>query len=258
MTGRPWDAETPRPTVGVSIRKARNIVQARCTLLILATLVLGIACSKEAPRTSSLSTDAQRFSYALGLDIGDNLKNLEIEVDVAVLAQAIRDTMEGKTTLLTAEQAMGIREEFANKFRESRTNKAREAAAHNMEQATAFLEANRVAEGVITTASGLQYKVVTEGTGPLPTAASTVKVHYRGTLIDGTEFDSSHERGEPATFRVGGVIPGWVEALQLMPVGSTYRLFIPAELAYGERGAGPKIGPNAALIFEVELLSIEG
>ncbi|MBN1423462.1 FKBP-type peptidyl-prolyl cis-trans isomerase [Candidatus Fermentibacteria bacterium] len=233
-------------------------MQPRCTLLILAILVLGVACSKEVPQKSVLTTDAERFSYALGLDIGSNLKNLEIEVDVAVLAQAIRDTMEGQALLMSPEQATEVREEFANTFRERQEGKAREMAAHNLEEGTAFLEANKGAEGVITTASGLQYLVVTEGAGPRPTDKSTVKVHYRGTLIDGTEFDSSHSRGEPATFRVGGVIPGWVEALQLMPVGSTYRLFIPPHLAYGERGAGSQIGPNATLVFEVELLSIEG
>jgi len=229
----------------------------RSAVLIVAALFLGLACTKEAPQKTTLTTDAERFSYALGLDIGANLKNIETEVDLPALAQAIGDTLQGKTPLLTQEEAKKIREDFATKYREAQMTKAREAGERNLSEGAAFLEQNKTKDGVITTASGLQYMVLTEGTGPKPSATNRVKVHYRGTLLDGTEFDSSYSRGEPVVFGVGGVIPGWVEALQLMPVGSKYKLFIPPQLAYGERGAGDKIGPNSTLIFEVELLSIE-
>jgi len=230
----------------------------RSAVMTLAALFLGLACTKEAPRKTTLTTDAERFSYALGLDIGANLKNIETEVDLTALTQAIRDTMEGATPLLTHDQAQQIRQDFATKYRETQMTKAKEAGERNLSEGNAFLAENKTKDGVITTASGLQYAVLTEGTGPRPKATDQVKVHYRGTLIDGTEFDSSYSRGEPVVFGVGGVIPGWVEALQLMPVGSKYKLFIPPQLAYGERGAGDKIGPNSVLIFEVELLSIEG
>jgi FKBP-type peptidyl-prolyl cis-trans isomerase len=226
-------------------------------VVVLVALAFGLACSKAAPRKTSLATDAERFSYALGLDIGANLKNIETEVDLPTLIQGMQDTLGGQASLMTQEAAGEVRQQFATKFREAQAAKAREAGERNRAEGAAFLEQNKTKEGVITTASGLQYMIMTEGTGPKPAAANQVKVHYRGTLIDGTEFDSSYSRGEPVVFGVGGVIPGWVEALQLMPVGSKYKLFIPPQLAYGERGAGAQIGPNSVLIFEVELLGIE-
>jgi FKBP-type peptidyl-prolyl cis-trans isomerase FklB len=145
---------------------------------------------------------------------------------------------------------------LANEVRSAQEAKAKEAGAGNRKEGDAFLAANKAKEGVKTTADGLQYKVLTEGNGPKPTANDTVTVNYRGTLLNGKEFDSSYKRGQPASFPVGGVIKGWTEALQLMPVGSKYQLFIPPDLAYGDRGAGGDIGPGETLIFEVELLSI--
>lgn len=148
-------------------------------------------------------------------------------------------------------------QEFSQKARDAKMQKRDELAATNLSAGKAFLEANKAKAGITTTASGLQYEVITQGTGPQPKPSDTVSVNYRGTLIDGTQFDSSYDRGQPAQFQLDAVIPGWTEALQLMPVGSKYRIYVPAELAYGERGAGGQIGPNAALIFEVELLSID-
>ncbi len=227
-------------------------------LLCVFILSVGASCGKQASRSTSLTTEAQRVSYALGLEIGASVKRLDTEIDLGALLQGIQDTLTGHRPLLTDAEAAQVREEFAAKYREAQAAKAREAADKNLAEGTAFLEQNRAKEGVTSTPSGLQYLVIRQGEGPRPTVRDRVRVHYRGTLLDGTEFDSSYRRGEPAVFEVGDVISGWVEALQLMPVGSTYRLFIPPHLAYGPRGAGPLIGPNATLIFEVELLGIEG
>ncbi len=207
--------------------------------------VLGEEASKE-----QLDTAAAKFSYALGMDVGASLKRLKTEIDLGSFLRGVEDNLKGTKTLLTPKQAEEVKAEFFKKAQQ-------ELAENNRKEGEAFLAENKKKEGVVATASGVQYTVLQEGEGPKPTADDQVKVHYRGTLIDGTEFDSSYRRGEPATFPVTGVIAGWTEALQLMKVGSKYRLFIPSNLAYGERGAGPQIGPNATLIFEVELLGIE-
>src|ERR1700674_4187788 len=209
----------------------------------------------------ALTTRKQKFSYALGMNIGAglgaNLKKQSVDVDPALISQGLKDAMAGSKTRLTQEEAQAVLTDVQNDVRKQQQEKAQQAGAANKTEGDAFLAANKSKEGVVTLPSGLQYKILTAGTGPKPTASDSVKCNYRGTLINGTEFDSSYKRGQPATFAVGQVIKAWTEALQLMPVGSKWQLFVPSSLAYGERGAGAEIGPNATLIFEVELLSIE-
>lgn len=228
-------------------------------LLLITMLVLSsVACSGQAPkaRIEELKTPDEKLSYAIGLEIGTSLKKIPAEIDYAVLVQAIEDGLKGKETLLTQQQAFEVKKEFAEKVQEERARERTELAEKNQKEGEAFLAENKKKEGVVTTDSGLQYLVLHEGDGTKPKATDRVKVHYRGTLIDGTEFDSSYTRGKPATYSLKGVVAGWTEALQLMKVGSKYRLFIPSELAYGKRGREPKVGPNAVLIFELELLEI--
>jgi FKBP-type peptidyl-prolyl cis-trans isomerase FklB len=214
---------------------------------------------KAAP--APLTTRKQKFSYALGMNIatglGANLKKQGVEVDWSLLAQGLKDGSSGKGTRLSEDEAKTVLNEVQTEVHKEQQDKMKEAGDKNKTEGQAFLAANKAKDGVKTLPSGLQYKVITEGTGPKPTTTDTVVCNYRGTLINGTEFDSSYKRGEPATFPVGGVIKGWTEALQLMPVGSKWQLFVPSDLAYGERGAGAEIGPNSTLIFEVELISIK-
>jgi FKBP-type peptidyl-prolyl cis-trans isomerase FklB len=226
------------------------------TLVTLAILFLAIGCTAEdkAPELKSLK---DKVSYSIGLNIGKDFKTQNIEVDPDLLARGIRDALSDGKPLLTEEQ---IQETIAT-FQQERVARqealTKEVAEKNQKEAEAFLAENGKKEGVVTLPSGLQYKVIKEGEGKTPQATDTVVVHYRGTLIDGTEFDSSYDRGEPVTFPVNGVIAGWTEALQLMKEGATWQLVIPSALAYGERGAGAVIGPNATLVFEVELISIQ-
>jgi FKBP-type peptidyl-prolyl cis-trans isomerase len=209
----------------------------------------------------ALTTRKQKFSYALGMNIGSglgaNLKKQSVEVDSTLVSQGLKDAMSGGKTRLTEEEAQAVLKEVQTEVQKEQQAKMKEAADKNKGEGEAFLAANKSKDGVVTLPSGLQYKILTAGTGPKPTASDSVKCNYRGTLINGTEFDSSYKRGQPATFAVGQVIKAWTEALQLMPVGSKWQLFVPSSLAYSERGAGAEIGPNATLIFEVELLSIE-
>src|SRR5271157_1040866 len=209
----------------------------------------------------AFTTRKEKFSYALGMNIGSNLgntlKNQSVEVDWNLVSQGLKDSTGGGKTRLTEEEEKAVLTEVQNEVRKQQQEKMQEAGAANKTEGEAFLAANKSKDGVVTLPSGLQYKILTAGTGPKPTASDSVVCNYRGTLINGTEFDSSYKRGQPATFGVGQVIKGWTEALQLMPVGSKWQLFIPSSLAYGERGAGAEIGPDATLIFEVELLSIE-
>jgi FKBP-type peptidyl-prolyl cis-trans isomerase FklB len=203
-----------------------------------------------------LDSEKAKVSYAIGMSIASNFKKQSVEVDEAAFEKGFRDSVSG-TTLLTDEQAHAILNAYQAEMRVKQQEKARLAADTNKQAGEAFLKANQSKEGVVVLPSGLQYKILAEGTGPNPAASDTVICNYRGTLIDGTEFDSSAKHGGPATFPVTGVIHGWTEALQLMPVGSKWQLFIPSDLAYGERGAGDSIGPNSTLIFEVELVSIK-
>lgn len=209
-----------------------------------------------AQETPDLKESRQRISYALGADIGNNLKRQDIDVDSKTLAAGISDAMAGKSAL-SPDQIKEVMGEFRNQMMAKMQAAQAEEGKKNLTAGEAFLAANAKKDGVKSTASGLQYKVAKSGSGKTPTPTDTVKVHYHGTLTDGTVFDSSVDRGEPVTFPVNGVIPGWTEALQLMKVGDKWQLTIPAKLAYGEQGAGGKIGPNSTLLFDVELLGIE-
>lgn len=206
----------------------------------------------------ALTTDKEKDSYALGMNIGRGLSKQPVDLDAAAVARGLQDAMSGGKTELTDEEATADLAQLKDQVQKATEAKMQELAAENQKAGAAFLAENKTKEGVVTLPSGLQYKVLTQGTGPKPAATDTVVCQYRGTLLDGSEFDSSYKRGQPATFAVGRVIKGWTEALQLMPVGSKWQIFIPADLAYGERGAGNVIPPNATLIFEVELVSIQG
>jgi FKBP-type peptidyl-prolyl cis-trans isomerase len=213
------------------------------------------------PADKELPTEKEKNSYAVGMNIGGTIKaNIEkdhLDLDTAILLRGIQDKLAGMT-LLTDSEANAILTQLANVIRAKQDELNKQLGDTNMKEGTDFLAANKTKDGVVTLPSGLQYKIITAGTGAKPGPTDTVTVNYRGTLINGTEFDSSYKRGQPASFPVNRVIAGWTEALQLMPVGSKWQLFIPSNLAYGERGAGGMIGPNTMLIFEVELLSIQG
>ncbi len=207
--------------------------------------------------TTALKTPKDKFSYALGMNLGASLHKQSVDVDPNMVAQGLRAALAGGKTLLTQEEAQAALMEVQNELRKKQQEKMQVAGEANKKEGEAFLASNKAKEGVVTLPSGLEYKILKEGNGPKPTASDSVVCNYRGTLINGTEFDSSYKRGQPATFPVNGVIKGWTEALQLMQVGSKWQLFVPSSLAYAERGAGGDIGPNATLIFEVELLSIQ-
>jgi FKBP-type peptidyl-prolyl cis-trans isomerase len=216
-----------------------------------------IAPAKEKATGEELKTTQEKLGYSFGVEIGSSLKEIQAEIEIDAFLKGIKDSVEGKNLLLTAEQMEEVKKEFVTKMQAEREKKTKELGDKNKKDEETFFAENKKKEGVKTTESGLQYIVVKEGDGAKPKETDSVKVNYSGTLLDGTEFDSSYKRGEPAVFPVKGVIPGWTEALQLMKVGGKYKLFIPSKLAYGERGAGPTIGPNSTLTFEVELLSIE-
>ncbi len=233
-------------------------------LLALSTLILPLftlACTKEKqkeePARTELSSPGEKLGYAFGLDIGASLKRLEAKIDLGAVQQGIRDQYNGKAPLLAPEAVQKIKQDFAKRRQAERQAKVKKLADKNKKEGETFLAENKGKKGVQTTSSGLQYIVLRKGTGRKPTASDTVKVNYSGKLIDGTVFDSTLKRGQPATFPVRGLIPGWKEALQLIRAGGKYRLFIPSNLAYGKSGFGPVVGPNATLIFDMELLSIE-
>jgi len=233
-------------------------------VLALAFLLIGLAaCSKTGGETAkaltkeSLDNQKKKVSYAIGLDIGQNFKARAMDIDLDILFQGLKDSQKTDKPLLAPEEIQKVMTQFQQDMMKVEQEKRMSQGQGNKAKEGAFLQENSQKPGVKVTASGLQYKVITEGTGPLPKESDTVKVHYRGTLLDGTEFDSSYKRNEPAVFPLKGVIKGWTEALQLMKVGSKYQIFLPSSLAYGEQGAGQVIGPNATLIFEVELLAIE-
>ena len=200
-------------------------------------------------KSPQLKDQKDKVSYSIGMNIGFNLSRQKVDINPDLLTAGIKDAIAGKPQL-TPDQVKDVMAQFEKDMEQ----KQKQASEKNKADGTKFLEENKKKQGVKTTASGLQYKVVKDGTGAQPKPTDTVTVNYRGTLIDGTEFDSSYKRGQPATFPVNGVIKGWTEALQLMKVGSKYQVFIPSTLAYGERSVSPEIGPNAALVFDVELL----
>lgn len=226
----------------------------------MAGLVLASASTLLAAETKSAASapteTRDKVSYSIGADMGANFKRAGIDVNPDFLVQGIRDSLAGKT-VMTQEEMKSTIQAWQTEMQAKMDAKQKQQDAGNKESSEKFLQDNKKKDGVKTTASGLQYKVLTQGDGPKPAATDTVVVNYRGTLIDGTEFDSSYKRNEPATFPVNAVIPGWTEALQMMPVHSKWQLFIPADLAYGAEGRPPVIGPSQALIFEVELLDIK-
>lgn len=222
------------------------------TTLLLVAIAAGCTATEEAVK---LDDAKQRISYTIGLNIGRDFVKQEVEVDTTALMAGVRDGLAGQKPRLTDEQMMTEVQSFREAMMAKQEAKAKALADKNKAEGEAFLAKNAKEVGVVVRESGLQYKVLKEGTGPMPKADAIVSVHYRGTLLDGTEFDSSYARNEPLVLPVGGVIPGWTEALTLMKEGSKWQLYIPAALAYGEDGAPPAIGPNAALLFEVELIS---
>ncbi len=228
------------------------------------TAKAGTAASPRTPASLTLKTQKDKASYAVGLNVGKNLEaqltQQSVEVNQAILLRGVKDALAGGKTLLTDDEVKAVLTQLQADARSKQMEKMKAATELNKKEGLEFLTANKEKEGIVTLPSGLQYKVLTAGTGPKPAATDTVACNYRGTLINGTEFDSSYKRGQPLSIQVNGVIKGWTEALQLMPVGSKWQLFVPSDLAYGERGADPRsgIGPGATLIFEVELLSIQG
>jgi len=208
-----------------------------------------------APKAEILKTETEKVSYIIGTQIAGNFKSQDIEVSLESLMMGLKDALEGKKLVLGQEEMQEVYKAWQGKMRAKQAAKQAKEATENLVAGTAFLEANKAKEGVKVLPSGLQYKVVKEGTGNTPTADDKVKTHYRGKLIDGTEFDSSYKRNQPAEFPVKGVIKGWTEALQLMKEGGKWELYIPASLAYGQRGR-PNIPANSTLVFEIELLEI--
>jgi len=215
-----------------------------------------VAKRPAATPAAPLTTAKQKASYAIGMNIGKGLKKDEVDVDGASLARGIRDAIAGNKPLLTDEESKTALMALATEVRAKQQAKLDQIAAVNKKEGDAFLAANKAKDGVTVLPSGLQYKIEKEGNGPKPTATDSVTCNYRGTLIDGKEFDSSYKRGQPLTIPVSGVIKGWTEAMQLMPVGSKWQLFIPSDLGYGNQAMGQDIQPGSTLIFEVELLSI--
>jgi FKBP-type peptidyl-prolyl cis-trans isomerase len=205
---------------------------------------------------AKFKNEKEKYSYMVGMDVARSLGQIKDEIDVATVVTALQATLKGEKTTLTEPEAMAVRQEFMQKLQGKAAAKQKEEAEKNEKEGEAFLAKNKDKPGVKVTASGLQYEVIKQGTGPKPKASDVVKVDYTGTKIDGTKFDSSVDRGQPATFPLNQVVPGWTEGLQLMPVGSEYKFYVPSKLAYGERGPGP-IGANATLIFSVKLIDIE-
>jgi FKBP-type peptidyl-prolyl cis-trans isomerase len=238
------------------------------SVILVGALLVGVAAAQQAP---ALQTQKDKASYALGMDLGNQLRKQAIDVDPALFGKGLKDALAGGETLLTEKQVRDailqlqaeLKKKESNRRKGIRENdEAGEAeagllAAYNKKASDGFLAENKTKEGVVTLPSGLQYKIVKAGDGKKPTETDTVVCHYRGTLTNGTEIDSSYKRNQPATFPVKGVVAGWREALQLMSVGSKWELFIPPQLAYGEQGTSSGIGPNTTVLFEVELLSIK-
>ena len=228
----------------------RQLALALCGAIALS----GAAFAADAPE---LKGEKEKLSYSIGMNLGGNLKRESVEVDRELLVKGFKDSYEGGKTILSEDEARKTLADYQKKLMAKKAEMMKKLGEKNKADGEKFLAENAKKAGVKSLPSGLQYKEITPGKGKSPKATDTVTVHYKGTLIDGTVFDSSYKRGEPATFPVSGVIPGWTEALQLMKTGAKWQLFIPPNLAYGERGAGRDIGPNATLIFEVELISIK-
>ena len=232
---KPLDKDTGKPADGSGEDKAAPAVAAK----------------------GGLKTEKEQVSYVIGMQIGESLKSAKDEVDMETLVKAMKGTMDGKEPLLTQEEAMQVMQAFSTRMQAKQVAEFEEQKTANAAEGEKFLAENAKKPEVKTTASGLQYQVLTEGKGAKPKASDKVRVHYKGTLLDGETFDDSYARGEPVEFALSQVVPGWQEGLQLMPVGSKYKLWIPGKLGYGEQGTpGGPIGPNATLVFEVELLDV--
>jgi FKBP-type peptidyl-prolyl cis-trans isomerase len=242
-------AEAPKPA---EPPKAEAAPEAKVDLANLPTP----PADTSAAANADLADATKKISYSLGAQYGKSLKSDELSVDVDVFYGAMKDALEGKPLRMTEEEIRKNMVEFQKTLIAKRQEQHAKKAEENVGVGKAFLEENGKKEGVVTTASGLQYKVITDGTGPMPKDTDRVQVNYRGTLINGEEFDSSFSRGKPAEFAVNKVVKGWTEALQLMKAGSKWTIYVPSELGYGERGSGRKIGPNEVLIFEIELLEV--
>lgn len=231
-------------------------------MAMLCLISTGVACAQSEESTEGSTGEAldsleKRASYAIGMNMAQGMKSQDVPIDLDLLIQGLQDAFAGEDTRLSPEEMQQALQQFQQMMVQQQQEARAAQGESNKQEAETFFAENKEKEGVVTTDSGLQYLVMEEGDGPKPTTEDRVTVHYKGTLLDGTEFDSSYNRGQPATFPVNGVIPGWQEAIPLMSVGSKYKLWIPPELAYGAQGQGPVIGPNQALVFEVELLGIE-
>lgn len=226
-------------------------------LFMVASLVMTSPACAKPEEAVAVKTDKEKTSYAVGFDMGTRMKEIADEIDLDAFFQGIRDAIGDSKPLISQEEIPKILRQFSQDMQKKQMEKRKMLSEKNKKEGAAFLEANAKKEGVKTTASGLQYLMLKEGDGPSPKATDQVEVHYKGTLIDGTEFDSSYKRGGPSTFALNRVIKGWTEGIQLMKVGGKCKLFVPSNLAYGPRGAGRDIGPDAVLIFEVELLGIK-
>jgi FKBP-type peptidyl-prolyl cis-trans isomerase FklB len=259
LLGNARAQQTPAATTSQSSQPASASPQAGAPAKTSSGTTTKKATTAAKPATGlALTTQKQKASYALGMKIGSDLKRQGVatSVDAAITARGLKDALAGSKMLLTDDQEKSALMQLQTDVRAAQDAKAKEASGPAHKAGEAFLAENKGKEGVVALPSGLQYKILTAGTGPKPTTSDTVTCNYRGTLLSGKEFDSSYKRGQPASFPVSGVIKGWTEALQLMPVGSKWQLFIPPDLAYGDRGAGGDIGPGETLIFEVELISI--
>ena len=219
--------------------------------------IIALATWAQAQGPAGLKEQKEKVSYVIGVDIGKALQKQGVAIDPDLVARGIKDGVSGGKLLMSDQEIKETMTAFQKEMRAKQEMALKQAGEKNKREGEAFLAENKIKEGVKTLPSGLQYKVIKAGSGKKPKATDTVVTHYKGTLLDGTEFDSSYKRNQPATFKVNGVIRGWTEALQLMEEGAQWVLYVPAALAYGERGAGPQIGPNATLIFEVELISVQ-
>lgn len=224
------------------------------TVVLIVVFFFGVSVAGE---SLELNEEKNRISYSVGHQVGSDFKRQGVELNPEAFVKGINDALSGKEPLMTRQEMNKTLMDLKKKIMAAQQQEKKRVAGKNLAEGKAFLSENEKKEGVKTLPSGLQYEIIKEGTGTTPKATDTVTVHYRGSLLDGTEFDSSYSRGKPATFRADRVIPGWKEALQLMKEGARWQLFIPPELAYGERGAGSKIGPNSTLIFDVELISVK-
>ena len=229
------------------IRKSLFVILA---LFVMASF--SYASEREIPKTQK-----EKVSYAIGMELAGNLKKTDIDLDFSYVIEGLKDAYAGKKPRVDEKDLTETMAKFQKEYSAKQADERKKMSEKNKKEGETFLAENKKKPGVVTLASGLQYKVIEEGKGKSPKASDNVTVHYKGTLIDGTEFDSSFRRGQPATFNVSAVIPGWTEALQKMKEGSKWQLFIPSKLAYGEQGAGRAIGPNSTLIFEVELISVK-